>query len=300
MGHGHAHHHPVSGRNLVFSIVLNSVITVAQVIGGIVSGSLSLLSDALHNFSDVLSLLFSLVAHRLSHRSATERHTFGYKRAEILSAFINASALIVVSLWLAYEAISRFTTPVSIAPDVVIWLSLTGIVCNGISALFLRKDASHSLNMKSAYLHLFSDMLASVAVLAGGLLMRFFHWLWVDAVITLAISLYLVYLAYDVLRASWNILMQFAPEEITLADLTRKLQPILGPHRLYHIHIWRLTDHALHFEARVDCQSNLTVAEFQSLASSIEAYLHDEFHITHCTLQPDFGAEGAKEIVCQE
>lgn len=300
MGHGHHHPAPVTGRNLVISILLNSVITLAQVIGGLLSGSLSLLSDALHNFSDVLSLVFSLVAHRLSHRPACERRTFGYKRAEIISAFLNAVALIVVALLLGYEAISRFITPVSIAPDAVIWLSLAGIVFNGLSTLLLHKDASQSLNMKSAYLHLFSDTLASVAVLAGGLLMRYFHWFWIDGAITLAISIYLVYLAYDVLRASVGILMQFTPDEIVLSEVTERLQPIIGPHRLYHVHIWRLTDHALHFEARLDCQHDMTVAEFKELASAIETRLHDDFHITHCTLQPDFGVFGPKEIVCQE
>ena len=169
--HGH-HHYQVEGKNLLFSIVLNLVITAAQVIGGLISGSLALISDALHNFSDVLSLIFSYVAHKLSKKKASVNQTFGYKRAELIAAFVNAMTLIIVALFLVYGAIERFFNPQHIASELVIWLSVLGIVVNGLSALMLKKDADKNLNMKSAYLHLFTDMLASVAVLIGGLLMK--------------------------------------------------------------------------------------------------------------------------------
>ncbi|HSD15389.1 MAG TPA: cation diffusion facilitator family transporter, partial [Flavobacterium sp.] len=157
--HDHSiHKHHVEGKNLVNSILLNVVITLAQFAGGIISGSLALISDALHNFSDVLSLLFSLVAHKLSRRKATTSQTFGLKRAELIAAFVNAFTLVAVALFLIYEAINRFFHPKEIASDTVIWLALLGIVVNGISAFLLKKDADHNLNMKSAYLHLFTDM----------------------------------------------------------------------------------------------------------------------------------------------
>ena len=173
MGHSHQHshsHNDLKGRNLLISIVLNLLITVSQAIGGLVSGSLSLLSDALHNFSDVLSLVVSYVADRYSKKSASTEKTFGYKRAEIIAAFVNAASLLIVALYLIYEAVFRFLNPQEIKSGIVIWLALLGIVANGISVLLLRKDAKENMNMRSAYLHLITDMAASVAVLIGGFL----------------------------------------------------------------------------------------------------------------------------------
>ena len=151
------HKHEVKGKNLIFSILLNLLITIAQVIGGIISGSLALISDALHNFSDVLSLVFSLVAHKLSRRKASLNNTFGYKRAELIAAFINAITLIIVAFFLIYEASSRLFHPEPIKSGLVIWLALLGIVVNGGSVLLIKKDSEHNLNMKSAYLHLLTS-----------------------------------------------------------------------------------------------------------------------------------------------
>jgi len=182
LSHEHSHSHAdLKGRNLVISILLNIIITVSQVAGGLVSGSLSLLSDALHNFSDVLSLVVSYIATILSKKQASNNKTFGYKRAEIIAAFVNAATLIIVAVILIKEAVERFYNPQEIESDLVIWLSLLGIIANGFSVLLLKKDASSNMNMKSAYLHLLTDMMASVAVLIGGLLMKFYQMYWVDA-----------------------------------------------------------------------------------------------------------------------
>lgn len=137
--HVHIHKHDVKSGNLVLSIILNLLITIAQLVGGIISGSLALISDALHNFSDVLSLIFSLVAHKLSRRKASINQTFGYKRAELMAAFINASTLVIVAFILIYGAIERFFNPKNIESGLVIWLALLGIIANGLSVLFLKK-----------------------------------------------------------------------------------------------------------------------------------------------------------------
>ena len=165
--HVHIHKHEVKGKNLVYSILLNLVITIAQIIGGIISGSLALISDALHNFSDVLSLGFSLYANKLSQRKASLNHTFGYKRAELIAAFINAITLIIVAFILIYEASTRLFHPEPIQSTLVIWLALLGIVINGGSVLLLKKDSEHNLNMKSAYLHLLTDNDHLIATITG-------------------------------------------------------------------------------------------------------------------------------------
>lgn len=303
MGHNHSHHHghshEVTGKNLSISIVLNIGITVAQIIGGFISGSLSLLSDALHNFSDVISLILSFVAHKLAKKKPNSSSTFGYKRAELLAAFINAATLIIVAIFLIYEAIVRFSAPVIISSDLVIWLSVLGIAFNGFSALIIKKDADHNLNMRSAYLHLFTDMMASAAVLAGGFLMKYFQWFWVDSVITLAIAIYLIFMSFELLKSSTKMLLLFTPKDLNIEEIAEKIHKISGNHRLYHIHLWHLNDNELHFEAHLDCQENISISEFNTIVSEIEEVLFHDFHISHCTIQPDFGKDCNKEYVLQ-
>ena len=300
MAHDHHHHHEVTAKNLSTAIVLNVGITVAQIIGGFISGSLSLLSDALHNFSDVLSLLFSWIAHRYSKKQATTKNTFGYKRAEVVAAFVNATTLVIVAVFLIYEAVVRFSNPVSVQSELVIWLSVLGIAFNGFSALLLKKDAEHNLNMKSAYLHLFTDMLASVAVLAGGVIMHYFNWFWIDSVITLLIAIYLIYMSFDLIKASTKILMLFTPENLDIAEILNSIHKVTGIHRLHHIHLWHLNDHDLHFEAHLDCKENIAISDFNMLVTQIETVLQDEFHINHSTIQPEFEKKCTKEHIVQD
>jgi cobalt-zinc-cadmium efflux system protein len=281
----HSHSHNVEGKNLFFSILLNILITVAQVIGGIISGSLALLSDALHNFSDVLSLVISYVAHKLSKRPATATQTFGLKRAELIAAFVNALTLIIVALYLIYEAIVRMMEPVVIIPGLVIWLAVLGIAANGLSVLLLQKDADHNLNMKSAYLHLLTDMMASVAVLVGGLVMKYFGLYWVDSLMTLLIALYLVVVGAGLFKSATKMLMLFTPDHIDINHLVEEVHAIPGVNRLHHIHLWHLNEEELHLEARLDCSNDITLSQFNVLAHEIEARLLAKFGINHVNIQ---------------
>lgn len=298
--HVHIHKHEVEGKNLVFSIILNMLITAAQIVGGLISGSLALISDALHNFSDVLSLVFSYVAHRLSRRKASINNTFGYKRAELIAAFVNAFTLILVAVYLGYEAIDRFFNPQPIKSGLVIWLALLGIVANGLSVLLLKKDADHNLNMKSAYLHLLTDMMASVAVLVGGLLMKFYGWFWVDSVMTLLISIYLIYVGYDLLISSTRMLMLFTPDEIDIKEIVREVHKIPGVGKLHHIHVWHLNEEELHLEAHLDCAENILMSEFNDLLHEVEIVLFDKFGINHINIQPEFKKEDPKDFIVQD
>lgn len=299
--HDHGHHHQVEGKNLLFSIVLNLVITVSQVIGGLISGSLALISDALHNFSDVLSLVFSYVAHKLSKKKASVNQTFGYKRAELIAAFVNAMTLIIVALFLVYGAIERFFNPQSIASELVIWLSILGIVVNGLSAFMLKNDADKNLNMKSAYLHLFTDMLASVAVLVGGLLMKYFQWFWVDSVMTLVIAIYLIIVGFDLLKTSTQMLMLFTPVHIDINKIISEIHKIEGVEKLHHIHVWHLNDDELHLEAHLDCSEDIKMSEFNRILHNIEHILFDKFQINHINIQPEYKREEvSKDFIVQD
>lgn len=282
------------------SILLNIIITIAQVAGGIISGSLALLSDALHNFSDVLSLVFSYVAHKLSRKKATISQTFGFKRSELIAAFINALTLVLVALYLVYEAIERFFEPVVIQPGLVIWLSILGIVANGLSVILLKKDADHNLNMKSAYLHLLTDMMASVAVLIGGLMMKYFQLYWVDAVMTLIIAVYLIIVGLKLLKESTQMLMLFTPDHIDIKEIIMEVHKIPGVNKLHHIHVWNLNEEELHLEAHLDCNEDLTLSQFNTLLQQIEDVLYEKFHINHVNIQPEFKKEDPKDFIVQD
>ncbi|MEM1338738.1 MAG: cation diffusion facilitator family transporter [Bacteroidota bacterium] len=303
MGHHHSgqhHKHNVSGRNLGISIVLNSAITIVQFIGGIISGSLSLLSDALHNFSDVLSLLISFVANILSRRKASVTKTFGYKRAEIIAAFVNSATLMAVSVFLIVEAIKRFLEPQEIASEVVILLAFVGILINGSSVLLLRRDARVNMNMKSAYLHLLTDMMASVAVLLGGILMKYFLIFWIDPLLTLLIAIYLIYVGYNLLKESTKMLMLFTPKSVTVSEIVTTVMQIDQVKNMHHVHIWQLNEDELHLEAHIDFEKDIRLSEFDQILNKIEEKMKKDYGINHVNIQPEFGKRDSKNIIVQD
>ena len=306
MSHSHSHNHShhshgnLKGTNLLISIFLNILITIAQVFGGIISGSLALLSDALHNFSDVLSLIISYIANRLSKKKASLNKTFGYKRAEILAAFINSSTLIIVAVLLVIEAVERFQNPQVIESALVIWLSTIAILGNGFSVLLLKKDADTNMNMKSAYLHLLTDMMASIAVLVGGLLIKFYNVFWVDSVLTFFIALYLIWMGYDLLKSSTKVLMLFTPESVPVNDIITEIINLKAVKNIHHIHVWQLNEMETHFEAHIDFYEDISLSEFDEILHTIEDILNRKFDINHVNIQPEYGKCDDKNLVVQD
>jgi len=298
--HSHGHHHDLKGRNLGISIFLNIIITAAQVIGGLVSGSLALLSDALHNFSDVLSLIISYVANTLSKKKASTNKTFGYKRAEIIAAFVNAATLMVVAIFLIIEAVKRFYNPEEIGSDLVIWLSIIAILGNGFSVLLIKKDADVNMNMKSAYLHLLTDMMASIAVLIGGVLMKFYEIYWIDPLLTLLIALYLIYMGYDLLKESTKVLMLFTPKSIVVQEIVNSISEIKPIKNVHHVHIWQLNEEEIHLEAHIDFEKDIKLSEFDIILEQIEEHVYHEFGINHVNIQPEYGKCDSKKVIVQD
>ncbi|MBT0607126.1 cation diffusion facilitator family transporter [Aequorivita echinoideorum] len=305
MAHNHAHPHDHShpdlkGKKLLLSILLNIGITVGQVIGGLISGSLSLLSDALHNFSDVLSLIVSYIADKYSKKDASVTKTFGYKRAEIIAAFVNSATLLIVAVYLIYEAILRFTNPQKIESELVIWLALLGILFNGFSVLLLFKESKTNMNMRSAYLHLFTDMAASVAVLIGGFLMKYFEWFWIDSLLTVLIALYLLVVGYDLLKKSFKVLMLFTPDDLSLEIVNEAICKIPEIKNVHHMHIWQLNEEETHLEAHIDFYKDLTLSEFDAVLTQVEEILFHDFGINHVTIQPEHQKDDPKDIIVQD
>lgn len=296
----HTHSHQRSQKNLFFSIILNIFITVSQIVGGFLSGSLALLSDALHNFTDVVSLIISYVAAKYSSKSATSNMTFGYKRAEIIAAFINSASLIIIAIILIKESVIHFFDPKVINSDLVIWLSALAIVGNGISVLLLLKDRKINMNLSSAYYHLLTDMLASVAVLGGGLLMKFYGIYWVDSVLTFLIAVYLIYVGFKLFKNSFSVLMLFTPSDIEIQSIVAKINSLPLVKNMHHVHIWQLNEVELHLEAEIDFEEDISLSKFDEILESIEHILLNEYGINHITIQPEFNKSDNKNIIVQD
>jgi cobalt-zinc-cadmium efflux system protein len=291
----------LSARRMLFTIVLNTIITLSQIIGGIISRSLALISDAIHNLSDVISLIISYVANLLSNKKKqTLEKTFGYKRAEIIAAFFNSATLIVIALLLAYESVKRIQNLEPIQSNIVIILAFVGIVANGLSVLLLKKEASNNINMRSAYLHLFTDMLTSVAVMIGGLLMKYYQIYWIDSLLTILISIYLLYMSWEIFVKSLQILMLFAPKNIVIDDIQNEVLKIPEIKNIHHVHIWQLNDSVIHMEAHIEFKNDIKLSEFDTICRKVEEMLEEKFHISHCFLQPEYDREDVKEFIIQD
>jgi cobalt-zinc-cadmium efflux system protein len=293
------HHHQntiVSGKNLVVTIVLNIAITVAQIIGGVISGSIALLSDAAHNFSDVLALIFSYIATRLAGRERTLKQTFGYKRAGIFAAFINAATLMIIATVLVQEAIGRLMNPRPVEGEIVIYLAALGILFNGLSALLVKKGAESDINMRSAYLHLFTDMLTSIAVFIGGFAISYLSWYWVDGVLTIAISLFLIYSSWEIFYESVRIFMQFTPSQINIEDVAAEITLIPGVKNIHHVHAWKLDDHEMMFEAHLDLDADYLISDFETILEKVSVILQ-RLDIHHFNIQPEWVREDEKSLI---
>lgn len=296
-----AHSHDkteVSTKRLVFTIFLNVAITVAQIIGGIVSGSLALISDAVHNLSDSISIVLAWLAQVLSRRPESGKSTFGYKRAEILAAFINAVTLIAISVFLVYKAVGRFLEPQQVESKWMFWLGLLGLVANGVSVWILERDKNKNLNFKAAYLHLLGDALTSLAVIIGAALIYFYKMYWIDPAVTILISIYLFVHARSILKESVTILMQMAPTEIHVPEIKQRLDQIAELENIHHIHLWNLTDKLVHFECHLSLTTDLRVSATEEIYKRVRNILHDEFGVEHVTIQFEFAGETKKDCSC--
>jgi cobalt-zinc-cadmium efflux system protein len=298
MSEHHHHHHEVSGKNLFITIILNIIITVAQVVGGIFSGSLALISDALHNFSDVMALVIAWWANKVSQRKHSAAKTFGYKRAQIIAALFNGSVLVGIGFYLIIEALGRFTQPQVIESSLVIWLALLSIVLNAASVLLIKDDSHGNLNIRAAYLHLLTDVMTSIAVLVGGLLMMFKGWYWVDPLVTMVIAVYLIHASWSLISESVSILMMSAPQQLDLSEL----QALIAGHEkvanIHHIHLWQLDENNLFLEAHLDFTADLPLSEVVRIKDLVAADLQDKMGVNHVTLQCEFEVDDSKDMIC--
>ncbi|WP_195943571.1 cation diffusion facilitator family transporter [Enterococcus faecium] len=284
-----------SSKKLFGVVVLNAVITLSEFIGGVASGSLSLVSDAFHNLSDTLAIIFSYGAQKMAQKEANERHTYGYQRLEILSAFINSFILIILSLFLAVEAFKRFNSPEKINSHLMLIVAVIGLLANLFSTLLLRQEADENLNIKSSYLHLLSDTLSSISVIIGAVLIRFFGIYWIDPVITLIISIYILLEAIIVIKKAAAILIQSAPT-IGYEKMEQEIKAIEGVKDVHHVHIWQYSEKIIIFDGHIDFEDQL-LSEIEKAYPRITSLLKLKYGITHVTIQAETHVKDQKKLI---
>jgi cobalt-zinc-cadmium efflux system protein len=290
--HGHAHSHPphTYGRAFAFGIILNTIFIAIEVVYGFISHSLALVADAGHNISDVLGLFLAWGATALGRRAATERHSYGLKRSTVLAALANAVFLLVAIGAIILEAVQRFNAPSAIAAETVIWVATAGIAINGGTAMMFMSGRKGDLNIRGAFLHMAADAVISAGVVAGGILVLFTGWQWVDPALSLTISAIIVYSAWNLLRDSLNLALDAVPEGIDVAAVRGYLLALPSVTDVHHLHIWGLstTESAL--------TVHLVLADGQrcdKLLHRINHDLHERFGIGHATIQFETAGEAA-------
>jgi cobalt-zinc-cadmium efflux system protein len=288
--HGHSHSHVSPGtseRRLALSLVLNLVITLAEVAGGLFSNSLALLSDAVHNLSDASSLGVSWLAKRISRMERTPAHSFGFKRAEVLASLVNTVALVGIGIFLLVEAVRKFLHPEPVVGGIMLAVAVVGLLGNLFTAWLLHSGSKESLNIRSAYLHIVMDTLSSVGVIAAALLMMAFGWYWLDPLLTLAVSLYVLRESWPLLKTSIHILMQGTPEGIQIEPLIEEVESRPEVVDMHHVHLWTTDGNELFLEAHVTvCEEARSRTD--ELLALLSERLRDHFGIGHVTLQLEF------------
>lgn len=285
MSHSHQHNHDVSemgDRRLGIAIAINMLLTLAQVIGGLISGSLSLIADALHNFSDAASLLIAWVARKIGRQPADHFRTFGYKRAEVIATLINLVTLVLVGLYLIYEALWRIYEPQIIEGWMVVIVAAIALVIDLATAMLTFTMSKHSMKIRAAFLHNVSDALASVGVIVAGTLILLYEWYWSDTLLTLLIAGYVLFQAATMLPKTIHILMQGTPEGIVIDDVITAMQKTKNVVNVHHVHIWQLDEHQNALESHVVLSD---YSHLDEVKDELKTMLVKKFSIGHSTLE---------------
>ncbi|MEP3479722.1 MAG: cation diffusion facilitator family transporter [Fuerstiella sp.] len=306
-GHDHAGHSHglvradeiagVSDARLLWAVGLNQLLTLGQVVAGILSGSIALLSDAAHNFNDANALLIAYIARRISKKDANARYTFGYRRAEMIGALINLTLLAAIGLYLVYEGIARLVQPEEVIGWVMAATAVLALVVDVGTAALLWSMSRGSLNVRAAFIHNIVDALGSVAVLIGAAAIIWFNWLWVDAVITLLIAGYVLWQVVKMFPQATRVLMEGTPPDLNLDALISDVRKIEGVEGLHHVHVWELDEQHRALEAHV-VVSEARISDLESIKNRIKSCLVDDYQIPHSTLEFEIG--GSDDQDCDE
>jgi cobalt-zinc-cadmium efflux system protein len=298
--HQHIHHNHEDaswGKRLVVSMIMNLIIPVVQIYGGIISGSMALISDALHNLSDFVSLIINYAALILGRRGPTYQQTFGYKRIEILATLISVGLLYGTGFYIAIEAWHRFLTPQPIAGQLVIWIALLGFAGNIISALMLHAGSKVNLNMKSAFLHMLSDAATSLVVAILGVVWLYKPWFWLDPVFSWLIVGLILYGGWGLLKDSILILMNATPPGIDLHDIQNSLESLDGVKEIHDLHVWNPSAENIALAVHITVPNQM-LSTVDELAEKIRHLLYEKFRIDHPILQFESNSCDNAKLLC--
>jgi cobalt-zinc-cadmium efflux system protein len=297
MSHPHTHAGPATGHRLGLSLLLTLVFVAGEAVAGYLANSLALLSDAGHNFADALALAFSWYALWIGRRPADSRRTFGYHRVGILAALLNAVSLVVIALAIFWEALQRLWAPEPVMGGLMIGVALAAVVLNGVISLWLRRDAQHDLNIRSAYLHMLGDTLSALGVVVAGVIVIATSSALADPVVSLLIGGLILWSSWSILTESVNVLLEAVPKDLDLAALTEGIRSVPGVHGVHDLHVWTVAS------GIVACSCHLVVAE-QSIRSghqvlrTVAGLLRDRFGVKHTTIQVEGEGCESDEMYC--
>jgi|WetSurSiteA1Bulk_404760.scaffolds.fasta_scaffold00483_6 cobalt-zinc-cadmium efflux system protein len=300
--HHHNHHYDLTGqdrtqKNLLVSTLLNLTVAVAEVIGGVISNSLALISDALHNLGDTAALFIAYLANLISKRDHNHKKTFGYKRIEILSALFNAIVLVVIIVYLFIEAYHRLRNPEPVRGRIMLIVAIIGFLANLFSVILLRRHTGKNINVRAAYLHLLGDTVSSVVVIITAVIIYFFDLYWIDPLVTFLLGIYLLKETFSILKEAVDILMQATPQGLNLLEVKTALESIPEIDNIHHVHAWNLNDQDIHFECHIDLKSDLKISETETLKTLIHGILKNKFNINHVTIQYEYNCCEDKNMI---
>lgn len=279
--HHHHHHNEVTQKSvklLILSFAINMLLSVAEIIGGIISGSVSLIGDALHNTSDAFSILIAVIAFKIGNKKASAKYTYGFKRAEIIGGFVNLILLFISGCYLLAEGIERLINPQQIDGLLIIWISVLALIIDALTAKISHHDAHHNSNMKMVFIHNLADAFGSIGVIISGLCIMWFDLYRVDGIVALLIAFYMIFQSVVSFPQIVNILMNAAPDNIDIEQVKNSLLTIKNIRNVHHIHLWCIDEHDVAIECHLESDNNDIIVEATQL-------LKDKFGITHCNFQ---------------
>ena len=279
--HHHHHHNEVTQKAvklMILSFVINMLLSVAEIIGGIISGSVSLIGDALHNTSDAFSILIAVIAFKIGNKKASAKYTYGFKRAEIIGGFVNLILLFISGCYLLVEGIERLINPQQIDGLLIIWISVLALIIDALTAKISHHDAHHNSNMKMVFIHNLADAFGSIGVIISGLCIMWFDLYQVDGIVALLIAFYMIFQSVVSFPQIVNILMNAAPDNIDIEQVKNSLLAIKNIKNVHHLHLWCISEHNVAIECHIESDNNDIIVEATQL-------LKDKFGITHCNFQ---------------
>ncbi|GAB6188575.1 cation diffusion facilitator family transporter [Marinitoga arctica] len=282
--HTHNHGNNLTDKKLLFSIIFNLIITLSEILGGIFSNSLALISDSLHNLNDTMAILLSYIARKISKKPRDEKRTYGYKRVEILAAFTNTLFLFVVAIFLIVESIKKFYNPEIINGKLMLIISIIGLIGNLITAVLLYKDSKENLNIKATFVHIASDTLSSIMIIIGAIFIYNYNWYILDPIFTMLISTYILFEGYYILKESVNILIQGTPEKMKLDKIKNELEKLNYVNNVHHIHIWTTDGQDKYLECHISLKDEEEY-NLDKYLKELNQILSEKFEINHTTIQ---------------